>query len=90
MGSLNLKLGLLLVLIPAGASLAAEPQQDDKSYLPPASLRAAPKAPAAEPSRQAAAEPARRQVRIRRRHEPRYYREPVFPRFAGPRFFGMF
>ncbi len=88
MRSLSLKMGLLLVLIPAGASFAAEPQQDDKSYLPPASLRAAPTTPAAERPRQAAAEPGRRHARMRRRHEPRFYRGP---RFAGPGFyFGMF
>jgi hypothetical protein len=90
MRSLYLKIGLLLVLIPAGASFAAEPQQDDKSYLPPASLRAAPRAPAAEQTRQAAAGSGRRQVRFHRRHEPRY-REPMFRRYAGRRFyFGMF
>ncbi len=89
MGSLSLKLGLLLVLIPAGASFAAEPQQDDKSYLPPASLRAAPITPAAGQARQAAAEQGiRKHARIHRRH---IYREPRYQRFAGPRFyFGMF
>ncbi|MFY9643241.1 MAG: hypothetical protein WCD20_14890 [Rhodomicrobium sp.] len=91
MRSLSLKMGLLLALIPAGASVAAEPQQDDKSYLPPASLRAAPNTQEAEHRRQAAAEPERRHARMHRRHEPRSYRGPAFRRYAGPGyFFGMF
>ena len=90
MRSLSLKMGLLLALIPAGASVAAEPQQDDKSYLP-ASLRAAPNTQEAEHRRQAAAEPERRHARMHRRHEPRSYRGPAFRRYAGPGyFFGMF
>jgi len=87
----SLTIGLLLVLIPAGASFATEPQQDDKSYLPPPSLRAAPKTLPAEQSRQAVAEPVRKHARMHRRHDPRFYREPLFPRYAGPRFyFSMF
>ena len=42
MRSLSLKTGLLLAMIPAAAAFAAGEQQDDKSYLPPASLRATP------------------------------------------------
>jgi hypothetical protein len=84
MRSFSLKLGLLLVLIPAGASLAEEQQQDDKSYLPPASLRASPKAQPAQQTSQLLAEPGiRKHARIHRHH----YRGHAWPRYA---FWGFF
>lgn len=83
MRSLSLRLGLLLVLISAGAGFAEE-QQDDKSYLPPASLRAVPKPASAAQTQRAAAEPAtRKHAKVHRRH----YRERAWPRYA---FWGMF
>lgn len=84
MRHLSFKTGLLLALIPAAAAFAADEQQDDKSYLPPASyIAASGKAPAAN-STQAAVEPRARHTRVtpRRRvarHDPYWrQREPVF------------
>jgi hypothetical protein len=81
---LSFKTALLLALIPATAAFAAdEQQQDDKSYLPPASYIAAPGTPAAN-STQAAVEPRARHARVTpRRHEARHnpywrQRQPVF------------
>lgn len=87
MRSLCMKIGLLLILIPAASF--AEEQQDDKSYLPPVSLRAAPKANQVDQTWQARDEQEiTKHARTHRRH---IYRESPFPRFAGPRFyFGMF
>ncbi len=95
MRSFLLRAGLVSALISAGTALAAEPQQDDQSYLPPATLRASPGAAPAAGSQHAArapAEPARTYARaMRRRHERQAYREPRYRRFAGPRFFfGLF
>jgi len=96
MRSHGLKIGLLLALMPASAAIAAEPQQDDRSYLPPAQMRAAPGATSAgvpaEHLQNPASEPGRRQTKaVHRRHEPRIYREARYPRHAGPRFFfGLF
>jgi hypothetical protein len=84
MRSLSLKIGLLLALIPAAAAFAASDEQDDKSYLPPAALRAAPGATPAANSAQAAAQHRGRQVRVvHRRREPRYY---SYERYNRPRF----
>ena len=48
MRSLSLKTGLLLALVPLTLAFAAGEEQDDKSYLPPPSLRGKPdQAPAA-------------------------------------------
>jgi hypothetical protein len=45
---LSLKTGLLLALVPLALAFAAGEEQDDKSYLPPSSLRGKPEeAPAA-------------------------------------------
>ncbi len=96
MRSHGLKIGLLLALIPVSAAIAAEPQQDDRSYLPPAQMRAAPGAASAgvqaEHLQNPASGPRGRQARaVHRRHEQRSYREARYPRYAGPRFFlGLF
>jgi len=96
MRSHGLKIGLLFATMAASAAFAADPQQDDKSYLPPAQMRAAPgAASAAVPAghlQNPANEPRRRQAKAaHRRHEPRVYREARYPRYAGPRFlFGFF
>ena len=84
MRSLSLKIGLLLALIPAAAAFAASDEQDDKSYLPPAALRAAPGTASATDSAQSAAQQRGRQVRIvHRRREPRYY---SYERYSRQRF----
>jgi hypothetical protein len=85
MRSLSLKTGLLLVFIPAAAAFAAGEDQDDKSYLPPASLRAA---PGTVPVPNAAVEQRRRQTRIvHRRRQPRYDSPYYNRRYDGPGFF---
>ena len=84
MRSLSIKAGLLLALIPVAAAFAASEGQDDKSYLPPAKLRAEPgAAPAAKPAHAAVRNKRRRArvVRKRRRHRHYYYE-----RYNGPRF----
>ncbi len=92
MRSHRLKIGLLSATMMASTAIAAEPQQDDRSYLPPAQMRAAPGAatagvPAAH-LQNSANEPRRRQAKAaHRRREPRVYREARYPRYAGPRFF---
>ena len=89
MRSLLLTIGLLSALISAGAAIAAETQEDDRSYLPPVALRATPgTAPAKSPA--ARGEPANRQVRAARRH-PGGHRESHRRQYAGRRlFFGLF
>ncbi len=88
MRSASLRIGLLLALISGSAALALEPQQDDKSYLPPASLQASPGAAPAQQSQTASIEPRRKSARVmHRRHEPHAYHVPRYPRYAGPRFF---
>lgn len=92
---LLLKMGLLFALISTGTAIAAESQQDEQSYLPPATLRASPGAASADGARhraRAAPEPARKYVRTaRRHHERQVYREARYRRYAGPRFFfGLF
>jgi hypothetical protein len=85
MRSLSLKTGLLLAFIPAAAAFAAGEDQDDRSYLPPTSLRAA---PGTAPVANAAAEQRRRQTRIvHRRREPRYDSSYYDRRYDGPGFF---
>ncbi len=87
---LTVKVGLLSALITVCAAAAAEPQQDDQSYLPPASLRAAPGAAPIEQSQRAAIEPRRRHARAVRHHAPRIYREARYPRYPAPGFFFSF
>ncbi len=78
MRPLSLKTGLLLALFPLAMAFAAGEQQDDKSYLPPASLRSAPEATAAPASRQTAMEPGRHARVVHRRH---------YRRYAGPAYY---
>jgi hypothetical protein len=88
MRSISVAVLIFAVWIPAAS--AAESQTDDKSYLPPASMRAAPQAVPAARAQAAGTEGRRRQVKVvtRRYRESRGYRER---RFAGPRmFFGFF
>jgi hypothetical protein len=87
MRSISVIVLIFAAWIPAAS--AAESQTDDKSYLPPASLRAAPQPGPAARAHAAGTEGRRRQVRVvtRRYHESRYRGR----RFAGPRmFFGLF
>lgn len=90
MCSLSLKTGLLLVLFPVALAFAAGEEQDDRSYLPPPSLRGktdkAPagldKAPATV--RKEAAVVRRQHVRVvHRRHNP----HTSSRRYAGQEFF---
>lgn len=90
MRSLRLKTGLLLALFPAALAFAAGEGQDDKSYLPPPSLRGEPdKTPAAQVKapatvrREASVVPGRHARVVHRRHSPRY----AVRRYAGPEFF---
>jgi hypothetical protein len=86
---LKLTMGLLTVLLFANAATAEGTQQGqgDESYLPPASLRAAPQTAPARRTHHASAEP-RRFVYAARRHRG-YARRGR--RFAGRRsFFGIF
>jgi hypothetical protein len=84
MRSLSLKTGLLLAMIPAAAAFAAGEQQEDKSYLPPASLSATPDTKPAVTSAQTAIEPRRHARAQHRRHEARSH---SYRRYAGPAFF---
>jgi hypothetical protein len=97
---LSLTIGLVAASVCACATIAAEPQQDDKSYLPPAQLRAAPEpgrttARAARPRyaapRYAAIEPARKHRKaVHHYRRPRVYHEARYPRFMPGFFFGFF
>jgi len=79
MGSLSLKTGVLLALVPLALAFAAGEEQDDKSYLPPPSLRANPdkalaardKAPATV-TREASIDVGKNARVVHRRHNPRY------------------
>lgn len=84
MRSISLKIGLLLVLFPAALAFAAGEQQDGDSYLPPASLRAAPNTAPAASAKQATVEPRRYARPVHRRHEARYH---SYRRYAGPVFY---
>jgi hypothetical protein len=76
---LSLKTGLLLALFPLALAFAASEEQDDKSYLPPSSLRGKPeeaptaldKAPAAV-MREASVDLEKHARVVHRRHNPRY------------------
>jgi hypothetical protein len=88
MHTLRLTMGLLIALVFANVAVAEETQQDDKSYLPPASLRAAPGTAPAQYAQRASAEPQRSAHAARSHYAPRTRRAR---RFAGPPlFFGMF
>ena len=87
MRSLSLKTELLLALVPLALAFAAGEEQDDKSYLPPPSLRGKPdKAPAAldkAPATvmgEASIDLGKNARVVHRRHNPRYSsrRHPVF------------
>ena len=87
MRSLSLKTGLLLALVPLTLAFAAGEEQDDKSYLPPPSLRGKPdKAPAALDkapamvTREASIDLGKNARVVHTRHNPRYSsrRHPVF------------
>ena len=87
MRSLSLKTGLLLALVPLTLAFAAGEEQDDKSYLPPPSLRGNPdKAPAAldkapaTVTREASIDLGNNARVAHRRHNPRYSsrRNPLF------------
>lgn len=89
---LGLQMGLLFAVTAVGMALAAETQREDQSYLPPATLRASPKAERAAPveqhRRHAAAGPRRRHAGASHRHRES---RPHYRRYAGPRlFFGLF
>ena len=76
---LSLKTGLLLALVPLALAFAAGEEQDDKSYLPPSSLRGKPEeAPAAldkAPAtvmREASIDRGKHARVVQRRHNTRY------------------
>ena len=80
MRSLSLKTGLLLALVPLALAFAAGEEQDDKSYLPPPSLRGNPdkasaaaldKAPATV-TREASIDLGKNARVVHRRHNLRY------------------
>jgi hypothetical protein len=88
MHTLRLTMGLLIALVFANVAVAEETRQDDKSYLPPGSLRAAPGTQPAQYGQRASAEPQGSAHAARSRYAARTRRAR---RFARPRlFFGIF
>ena len=88
MRSLSLTILLSAMLSPI-AVMAAEQAEENDSYLPPASLRAAPQAAPNAHAQQNGADMRRRPVQTaHRRHEGRGYHSA---RYGGPHmFFGLF
>jgi hypothetical protein len=84
MRSLSIKAGLLLALIPVAAAFAASEGQDDKSYLPPAKLRAAPSTAPVANTANATVQRRRQRARVVRRR--RAHRNYFYERYSGPRF----
>ena len=85
----GLALGALIALGLATAAIAAETQQDDKSYLPPPSLRAEPGTAQASLPKRISIESRKRSAAVPHRH--REVRARRDRRYAGQRlFFSLF